>query len=184
MSTGTGTLLLRSMALADQSEAVGAQDELLRDEFTFLLEDYEPTEPWSDYLARLERVRQGIGLAADRVPASFLAADVDGSLVGRASIRHELNDFLAMWGGHIGYGVRPAFRRRGYATEILRQSVDIARELGISSALVVCNDDNEGSAAVIENCGGVFDKVVAGPDSGKAMRHYWIDTMSPSRYVD
>ncbi len=170
------TLLLRPFAPGDESAAIAAQAELLRDDFTFLLEDYSPDEPWADYLARLQRISQGIGLAPDRVPASFLAADVDGELVGRVSIRHELNDFLAMWGGHIGYGVRPAFRRRGYATEILRQSLVLARDVGVSSALVVCYDDNVGSAAVIEACGGVFDKVVPGHDGDKPMRHYWIDT--------
>ena len=169
-------LLLRPMSLDDQPQAVLAHEELLRDEFMFLLEDFRADEPWADYLARLERTRQGIGLAADRVPASFLSAHVDGSLVGRVSIRHELNDYLAMWGGHIGYGVRPAFRRRGYATAILRQSLVIARGLGISSALVVCDDDNTGSARVIEACGGVFDKVVAGENGVKDKRHYWIDT--------
>jgi predicted acetyltransferase len=66
-------------------------------------------------------------MPADRVPATFLVADVDGAIVGRVSIRHELNDHLTHFGGHIGYGVRPAHRRRGYATEILRQSLVIAR---------------------------------------------------------
>ena len=37
------------------------------------------------------------------VPATFLVADVDGVLVGRTSIRHELDEFLAREGGHIGY---------------------------------------------------------------------------------
>ena len=169
-------LRLRNFVESDEPAAVLAQEELLRDDFTFLLEDYRPDEPWPDYLSRLERVSRGIDLAADRVPASFLAADVDGELVGRVSIRHELNEFLAMWGGHIGYGVRPGFRRRGYATEILRQSLVIAREIGVVSALVVCNDDNVGSARVIEDCGGVFDKVVPGHDGAKPMRHYWIET--------
>src|SRR4051812_46061451 len=97
-------LILRAFATADEQAAIAAQEELLRDDFTFLLEDYVPDEPWQDYLARLKRISQGIGLAPGRVPASFLAADVDGELVGRVSIRHELNDFLATWGGHIGYG--------------------------------------------------------------------------------
>lgn len=174
----SGRLVLRDFVPADEAEAVLAQEELLRDEFTFLLEDYRPDEPWADYLARLRRVSLGIDLAPDRVPASFLAADVDGDLVGRVSIRHRLNDFLAMWGGHIGYGVRPAFRRRGHATEILRQSLVLARDVGIAEALVVCYDDNVGSWSVIEACGGVFEKVVPGHGDDKPMRHYWIDTKS------
>ena len=38
------------------------------------------------------------------VASTFLVADVDGQIVGRASIRHSItNEFLAREGGHIGY---------------------------------------------------------------------------------
>ena len=170
-----GELRLRPFRLDDEGSAHTAQAELLRDDFTFLLEDFDPSEPWADYLARLARVSRGEGLAPDRVPADLLAAEVDGELVGRTSIRHRLNDHLALYGGHIGYGVRPGFRRRGYATRILELSLERAREVGITSALVVCNDDNAGSAATIERCGGVLDRIVTG-EQGQALRHYWVAT--------
>jgi predicted acetyltransferase len=56
---------------------------------------------------------RSLDLAEDRVPGTFLVAAVGGTIVGRISIRHELNDFLAHEGGHIGYGVLPRYRRRG-----------------------------------------------------------------------
>lgn len=168
-------LLLRPFRLDDEPAAHAAQAELLADEFTFLLEDFDPGEPWSEYLARLDRISRGEGLAPNRVPADLLAADVDGVLVGRTSIRHRLNDHLALYGGHIGYGVRPGFRRRGYATRILELSLVRASEVGITSALVVCNDDNAGSAGAIEACGGVFDRIVTG-EQGQPIRHYWVPT--------
>ena len=65
--------------------------------------------------------------ADGHVPSTFLVADVGGVIVGRTSIRHELNEFLAREGGHIGYGVLAEHRRRGYATEILRHSLVVAR---------------------------------------------------------
>jgi predicted acetyltransferase len=99
---------------------------------------------------------------------------VGGQIVGRTSIRHELNEFLARFGGHIGYGVLDAHRRRGHATEILRQSLVIARARGVDRVLVTCDDDNVGSATVIERCGGVFESVVEGLD-GIPIRRYWID---------
>ncbi len=42
------------------------------------------------------------------VESTWLLGEVDGAVVGRSSIRFELNDFLLAEGGHIGYAVRPA----------------------------------------------------------------------------
>ena len=92
------------------------------------------------------------------------------------SLRHQLNDYLALHGGHIGFPVRPAFRRQGYATEILRQSLVLARSYGLDRVLLTCDDDNVGSAAVIEACGGEIERVVPGheSDDGVPFRRYWI----------
>ena len=92
--------------------------------------------------------------------ATFLVAAVDGELVGRSSIRHELNDFLRREGGHIGYGVLAEHRRRGRATEMLRQSVISVAGGRRRRVLVTCDHDNVGSATVIERCGGVLHSVI------------------------
>ena len=69
----------------------------------------------------------------------------------------------------------PEFRRRGYATEILRQSLQIAHgQFGISRVLVVCDDDNLASIRTIERNGGVFESIVTGPDVGSPKRRYWV----------
>lgn len=115
-----------------------------------------------------------MGLPEDRAPATFLVAEAEGQVVGRVSIRHELNAYLADVGGHIGYGVRPGFRRRGYATSILRQSLAVAASLGLARVLVTCDDDNVGSARVIESCGGVLENVVPGRDGSLPRRRYWV----------
>lgn len=110
------------------------------------------------------------------VPSTFLFAFVGPRIIGRTSIRHELNDMLLRLGGHIGYYVLPEFRRRGYATAILRRSLEIARgRLGIERVLVTCDDDNLGSIRTIEKNGGVLENVVTGSDLVKPKRRYWID---------
>jgi predicted acetyltransferase len=77
---------------------------------------------------------------------------------------------------HIGYAIVPEFRRRGFATEILRQAVGIARDkLEIKRILVTCDDDNIGSIRTIEKNGGVLENVVSGPDLSIPKRRYWID---------
>lgn len=168
-------LWLRTLQLADESAALRAHRELEREDFDFLL-GLDPAAGWSAYLRRLEEQRHGLNLPDGRVPSSFLVAETGGGIVGRVSIRHQLNPFLSQVGGHIGYAVRPQFRRRGYAAEIFRQSLLIAAGFGIDRALVTCDDDNAGSARVIERRGGVLEDVVESGSHSAGKRRYWVPT--------
>jgi predicted acetyltransferase len=137
---------------------------------------YKEGMPFSCYLELLADQERGVNLPPNHVPSTFLFAFVATRIVGRVSIRHSLNEFLWRVGGHIGYVVVPEFRRRGYATTILRQSVQIAREkLGIGRILVTCDDDNIGSIRTIEKNGGILENVISGPDLDKPKRRYWFD---------
>jgi predicted acetyltransferase len=164
-------LVLRPPEQRDEAECLAAHGEF--ESFPFLLL-WNPTLTWSAYLELLESLRSGTSIPDGLVHSAFLLAEIDGDLVGRTSVRFALNKDLAAEGGHIGYGVRPAFRRCGYATEILRQSVAIARAGGVERVLVVCDDDNVGSARVIERSGGVLESVVTPHDGGPPIRRYLI----------
>ena len=164
------TLRLRPFRVDDEADARAAHEAMRVDAFPFLL-DYLPREPWATWLARREAHVRGEQMDPGWVPSTFLAATVQGTLVGRASIRHELNDWLATYGGHIGYAVVPAVRRRGYGTEILRQALVVARSLGVDEVLVTCDVGNRASAGVIEACGGQFESIAAGDNPPK--RRYW-----------
>lgn len=169
---GTG-LRLRPLRAADEAAVREAQEVMAAEGFPFTFGLDESTG-WDGFLQAVEAERRGAGLADGRVPGTFLVADVRGTIVGRISIRHVLNDFLSREGGHIGYCVLPAYRRHGYATEMLRQGLMIIRSLGVARVLVTCDDGNLGSAAVIEACGGKLDSTVAA-SGGVLVRRYWIE---------
>ena len=84
------------------------------------------------------------------------------------------NDQLARVGAH-RLRLLAQYRRRGHATEILRQSVIIARSIGVGRVLITCDDDNVGSAAVIHANGGLLDNVVETEPGKTPKRRYWID---------
>jgi predicted acetyltransferase len=166
-------LRLRPLSVDDETVAVTAHAELAADNFAFL-PDYPSARPWPEYVRMLARWRRGVDLPADRVPGTFLLAQVGSDVVGRASVRFELNEVLTVHGGHIGYGVRPGFRHRGYAGEILRQSLVVARAEGVDRVLVTCDEDNPASAAVIQKNGGVETERWIRED-GAVNRRFWID---------
>lgn len=108
------------------------------------------------------------------VPATlFFLADNSGRLYGAIHLRHELNENLRKFGGHIGYGIRPSERRKGYATLQLKLMIDKMREMGYKKAMITCNLDNIGSAKTIEKNGGVLEAIVD-HDHGKG-KIYWIN---------
>jgi predicted acetyltransferase len=119
---------------------------------------------------RLRHADPAAALPPGRVPCTYFWITDDTELVGFLALRHRLNDFLLDEGGHVGYSVRPSRRREGHASRALALSLGRAAALGLDRVLVTCDEDNTGSAAVIEKTGGVFEDV----RSGK--RRYWIAT--------
>jgi predicted acetyltransferase len=168
-------LELRMLRVGDESSFRNAVEEFRHEtppwRFAF---GFEESLDFSDYVRRLEEHSRGIDVPAGFVPNTFFVGVVAGMVVGRLSLRHSLNDFLARVGGHIGYGVVPSQRRRGYASAMLRLAIPICGAMGIDRALITCDEHNVGSRKVIEACGGVFESLIECADSGIPKRRYWI----------
>lgn len=94
--------------------------------------------------------------------------------IGRISLRHELNNFLRTFGGHIGYEVRPSRRKEGHATEMLRLVLIEAQKRGMDRVLITCDDDNIGSQKVIQKNGGVLQDVVKLDFRERPTMRFWI----------
>ena len=79
---------------------------------------------------------------------------VEGTIIGAANIRHDLNHKLKKVGGHVGYGVRRSYRGQGYGSKILKKALDYLSRIDVKEALVTCEKSNTSSAKVIEKNGG------------------------------
>ncbi|MDO9576609.1 MAG: GNAT family N-acetyltransferase, partial [Candidatus Cloacimonadales bacterium] len=101
----------------------------------------------------------------------FLVDDA-GKIYGAANIRHRLTENLKIEGGHIGYGIRPSQRGKGYGTKLLRLALQKIKELGIAKALITCDKENTHSAKVITNNGGRLDSEIA--KDGRIVQRYWV----------
>lgn len=106
----------------------------------------------------------------------FLMEENEDRIYGAVSIRHYLNEELLFRGGHIGYGIRPVERRKGFATKMLSLALDICKEMGLNRILITCDKDNPGSARTIIKNGGVLENERI-DDNGTMIQRYWIDLM-------
>ncbi len=107
------------------------------------------------------------------VPGStFWLVSENKKVIGVVNIRHRLTKELLNNGGHIGYGIRPSERRKGYATSLLSLSLEKAKELGIKKALVVCHQNNIGSKKTILKNGGSPDTDYIEED-GNIIKRFW-----------
>ncbi len=98
----------------------------------------------------------------------------DNRIVGIIDLRHHIDHpILSVWGGHMGYTVRPSERRKGYAKEMLNQNLKNCKDIGLAKVLIVCDSDNVASEKTIIANGGAFEKEIT--VDGNTMKRFWID---------
>ena len=124
------------------------------------------------YLENLEHKEPKEGKVPDSV--FFLLDEERNILLGAVNIRHYLNDYLLKYAGHIGDGIRPSERRKGYATEMIRLALLECKKLGIDKVLMVCDKSNTASAKSIINNGGVLENEFE-DEKNNIQQRYWID---------
>ena len=139
---------------------------------TSALDQYPDFDAW---LANIRALKDPSTTPAGFVPATqYLALDEQEHLVGMTNLRHYLNDYLLTYGGHIGYSVRPAERQHGYAIQMLRLTLEKAREHGIEKVRICCDHYNVASAKTIRANGGVLEDECFDSSDGTLTQRYWI----------
>jgi predicted acetyltransferase len=136
------------------------------------LEDFDDPAAWIDHCAA----------RADptTVPQGWVQGDQwlltePGGILGLVNVRHSLGtEYLAEYGGHIGYAIRPTERGHGYGHAQLMLALDWCRTIGLDKVLLTCDATNEASRRTIISCGGIYERDTVDPSRGETMQRYWI----------
>jgi predicted acetyltransferase len=151
------------------------------------MQDAQSSMDGTGPLYRMENIEEWLELSkqwedSKLVPTNWVAAEqfiyvrkADNKIVGMIQFRHYFNEFLELYGGHIGYSVRPSERRKGYATSMLAECLKVCKEFGLEKVLVTCIKGNEGSKRTILSNKGNYESTVFCQQDGVYLERYWID---------
>lgn len=139
------------------------------------LANLEEATSYEDWVKEKANEKNGIDLRDGYVPCTtlFLKRMSDNKVCGSISIRHELNEFLFNFGGHIGYSVTPSERGKGYGKLQLKMALEIASYLGIEKCLITADKTNTLSNKTIISEGGVLENIVMW--NNEPLNRYWIN---------
>ena len=130
-------------------------------------------------VARLEEVERGENITGFAPSSTYWLYDEERNiLLGAGNLRHVLVGESGNLWGHIGYGIRPSERRKGYASFLLNFLLEKAFEHGLNEVLLAAWSDNIGSWKTMEHCGAVFQKELLDKENGNIVRQYFIKTKS------
>ncbi|MFN7120271.1 MAG: GNAT family N-acetyltransferase [Saprospiraceae bacterium] len=163
-----------------------------------LLEEWqatgEPLVPWfldincidfQEFIKKLQDMHSGVNLPEGFVPDSaYWLVNEHDKILGAVSIRHHLNDKLLLLGGHIGFGIRPSERQKGYASILLQLALEKCKILSLNRVLLTCSKNNIASAKVIVKNGGKLENEYVTPE--RITQRYWItlNTDQPKNKVN
>lgn len=115
----------------------------------------------------------------------FLVRKEDDKIIGMVNIRYNLTEKMLKDCGHIGYGIRPTERGKGYAKIQLYLALEKSKELFLDRVMVVCDEANKASDRTIQALDGVLERKEIEQDKNMTLNIYWIDVNnSLKKYKD
>ena len=128
---------------------------------------------FDDFLKRMRERETDKVREKGLVPATlYFLVDEKNKICGALDIRHELNEYLEKFGGHIGYGIAPSERKKGYGKIQLKLGLEKAKKIGLKKVLITCDDNNVSSARTIEACGGIYNNTLADAEANRIKRYF------------
>ena len=128
---------------------------------------------FDDFLKRMRERETDKVREKGLVPATlYFLVDEKNKICGALDIRHELNEYLEKFGGHIGYGIAPSERKKGYGKIQLKLGLEKAKKIVLKKVLITCDDNNIGSAKTIEACGGIYNDTLADAEANRIKRYF------------
>ena len=130
---------------------------------------------FSSWLTQMKNRKSGTNLPKGYVRENFYLCYENEKLIGVFSLKFELTEYLFNFGGHIGYAVRPSMRNQGWATKILKQGLEVARDYKFKKLLVVVDEDNLPSIHVVLHNKGMLENTVYDSKEDVYVKRFWIN---------
>lgn len=149
-------LYLKKVNLDDIEEEYKVIQRMPADENGFQNEFYgiSKEEFKNTVIPKLIKNSEGIDLPNGYVPQTYYFLWDDNVIVGLFKLRHCLNEFLKNGPGHLGYGILPEYRGKGYATAGLKLAIEEASKIIPEEEIYFSvHKDNKASLKVQQNCG-------------------------------
>jgi len=144
---------------------------------------YEFGAPWDvsplvygvdRYIREMPSYARGENLPGWWVPQTMLWLIIDNQFVGQIKRRHELNDYLTTYGGHVWYLIAPTRRHQWWWTRMLTLALQKRKREGVKQLLITCNEKNVWSRKIIEANGGVYMSKIWSDEEQDMKWRYWV----------
>lgn len=169
------SVVVRELTLKDESAFYRAVEDWEGEDLSWITFEWRQGMNFGDHLERLHKNRLGVELGPGKVASTMLYGFFKDQIIGRVSIRHELNQYLLERGGHIGYSIAPKHRGLKLSSEMVRKSLDyIRRELALQRILITCSDQNAPSIRIIESLGAKLENSFQDDEAHELVRRYWL----------